>query len=821
MNRIKKRNLKFALLGIVVLVVVVMFFPSDSLADDDSMSFTIPVPQELNFAGQTALNSNDSITCRVKQTTHAIDSTGITREQVQSKLLEGNPLLSVTTVSGIKMAGYVVEPKIFCSNNFSTSGLSNPDRFTFVIDPSSLLLQVSARDKDGITKVSYNTSFNTKSASIPIGGTEKSLGTVGVYASQVEANLQDGSYSTTTKFDLRGNLVVYWQGYAGQKYKIPVNNGDIVSYHNAKIEKGSTGTSTFTGDDKDGDGIKDAYDKCPTQPENYNGYQDSDGCPDVSPTTTTTTTSSTSPVIYAECIPTGKTWYFDSNSKTTSYCGVKYNTVSGACGFYDIATKQCITLASKISLPSGDVTLSNGVIVKAGSSEFLSGGVCYQKDMDICVYNKEKLCTDVNVCSMSSTTTTQLSGLTGKVIWTGTVKYKDATTGTFSTISDTPFSFSFPLASLVGSSSGGTAKEISEFTLNPVLKFDNADIHKQFTTEQSKITYLVTMNVKGNWIVITPDTPLPDFKPSSGSTYPSGISLGNIVIRVNELDAKIPSTTVGINDSSDAKITVDLSGTLDVNQDTGTAIKPLTINFSIVTEKTGSTTFLSTGDTRFTWSDLKFIRGTGSSGVGGIDIPDADKCAVGNVGYMLNDVLICQPKGIVPTDNNNDGIIDESSGGLCAGLTPQQCLDQGKTNTGENGVNTSSGGMCPLDSGIGDSNGDGKICQICTDNAPNSGGFPCDEGYRENYCNSTTQCSVPEVGDNLKGGAVVVDDPIKGGSTGGVDSCTGASCIIQKNTNPFVSGGSSNYLSDPNLIWYLAGGILIIAIIAVVAKKKK
>jgi OmpA-OmpF porin, OOP family len=32
--------------------------------------------------------------------------------------------------------------------------------------------------------------------------------------------------------------------------------------------------------DRDGDGIPDPVDKCPDQPENYNGYQDEDGCPD-------------------------------------------------------------------------------------------------------------------------------------------------------------------------------------------------------------------------------------------------------------------------------------------------------------------------------------------------------------------------------------------------------------------------------------------------------------------------------------------------------------------------------------------------------------
>ncbi len=32
--------------------------------------------------------------------------------------------------------------------------------------------------------------------------------------------------------------------------------------------------------DSDGDGIPDAQDKCPNQPEDRDGYQDEDGCPD-------------------------------------------------------------------------------------------------------------------------------------------------------------------------------------------------------------------------------------------------------------------------------------------------------------------------------------------------------------------------------------------------------------------------------------------------------------------------------------------------------------------------------------------------------------
>lgn len=50
--------------------------------------------------------------------------------------------------------------------------------------------------------------------------------------------------------------------------------------------------------DSDDNGIIDENDNCPTEPENFNEYQDEDGCPDVIPTTTpppTTTSAPTTP----------------------------------------------------------------------------------------------------------------------------------------------------------------------------------------------------------------------------------------------------------------------------------------------------------------------------------------------------------------------------------------------------------------------------------------------------------------------------------------------------------------------------------------------
>jgi hypothetical protein len=41
-----------------------------------------------------------------------------------------------------------------------------------------------------------------------------------------------------------------------------------------------TGCPTADVGDRDGDGIPDPRDKCPDDPEDFDGYQDADGCPD-------------------------------------------------------------------------------------------------------------------------------------------------------------------------------------------------------------------------------------------------------------------------------------------------------------------------------------------------------------------------------------------------------------------------------------------------------------------------------------------------------------------------------------------------------------
>lgn len=70
---------------------------------------------------------------------------------------------------------------------------------------------------------------------------------------------------------------VLWQvSNVRATYATEENQSDLVD---------QTVTTRQAPTDYDGDGITDSADKCPTRPETENGFQDTDGCPDVVATT--------------------------------------------------------------------------------------------------------------------------------------------------------------------------------------------------------------------------------------------------------------------------------------------------------------------------------------------------------------------------------------------------------------------------------------------------------------------------------------------------------------------------------------------------------
>jgi len=71
----------------------------------------------------------------------------------------------------------------------------------------------------------------------------------------------------------------------------PDNDGDgVMDIEDQCVDvPGSKENNGCPEEDKDKDGIADRVDKCPDKPENYNGFEDEDGCPDNRPTLVTQT----------------------------------------------------------------------------------------------------------------------------------------------------------------------------------------------------------------------------------------------------------------------------------------------------------------------------------------------------------------------------------------------------------------------------------------------------------------------------------------------------------------------------------------------------
>jgi len=109
----------------------------------------------------------------------------------------------------------------------------------------------------------------------------------GVKSSVVDAT--SGDNTTSIVFDIESGLKIQLSEFIGLNvgagvHFIQSDNLDAVAFgnHNDYFVSGNIGfsISLVRRKDSDGDGILDVYDMCPEEAEDFDGYQDDDGCPD-------------------------------------------------------------------------------------------------------------------------------------------------------------------------------------------------------------------------------------------------------------------------------------------------------------------------------------------------------------------------------------------------------------------------------------------------------------------------------------------------------------------------------------------------------------
>lgn len=319
MKKFQRKLIIYSSIIISAILVGTLFYSANN--SSGILSYTIPNLPEFSVATKIP-----DITCTVQQINTIVDSQGRTVTVKSSQRFSDNPTLALlATTSNNPLAGMVPEVVFGCSA---------PADIT--VAPSTLTLRVFASNiQGGSIPVDVKT-ITTSQVKLAKGSNElKSLGWFSIYGRDVEPLINsDTKFTSYMKFQISGNIQIYYTGYPNAKYTFPVTVSSIPTEYSAFVDaKYSPTTSTVKASDVDNDEILDVYDICPGTPETFNGYKDADGCADTNPTTPAPTPTPTpQPPVTPTTCPTGQVWATDKcvPNAYTGIFGLGYKIVLGS-----------------------------------------------------------------------------------------------------------------------------------------------------------------------------------------------------------------------------------------------------------------------------------------------------------------------------------------------------------------------------------------------------------------------------------------------------------------------------------------------------------
>lgn len=252
----KIRNL--AIYGVIGIIAYALIFQG-GLPFAEAGTFEIKIPPPASQAGISGF-----INCSLQSKLTTIETRGATIETYSGNWFSGSPSFSLTD-DGTNMAGVVLQPQISC---YQSTG--NP----IIVDRATLQVDVYANGQLIKSDKKSSSRINTGD------GKMTNLMYFSMYSNDLEPlikqKLGSGDYPVKLTFYVHGDLKVYYANYSTLKYdfKIPTR---------ALSVDGSIAIKSDVDLDPDGDRIRGEYDKCPDQKENFNGFEDGDGCPDSPP----------------------------------------------------------------------------------------------------------------------------------------------------------------------------------------------------------------------------------------------------------------------------------------------------------------------------------------------------------------------------------------------------------------------------------------------------------------------------------------------------------------------------------------------------------
>jgi len=583
----KGKGKKYLVGGIVVIAVLaVLLVDLDDIADiqilvGNELVFKLPTPNSLLDEGFFAFQPSDqfplhAVECKVKQETKIYDINGKLSRTEHSDGIQGNPLfaLSLVTPANVQVSHYTVIPKIFCEVNDSF-----PPIF---IKPSDLTVQVYAQlnpasEQRTLVFTENIRTFEYSFPSPPNQVAEPSLGVVTIRASDIESKFADKDFNSQLEFKVFGTLKLSFDdpSIGNLTYEIPIGKDQLRTFYVQPVR-------TDNEPDSDGDGIVDSADDCPNQAENFNGFEDQDGCPDVKPTNTGTNTGGTPTTVITqvECNNLNQTWFVNISGGGEVCFGGALISQGSFCKVYDSSLGHCIDTATSTT---GGTTVAEDKITCINLGGFykenpnnlvstqlftptqLSGQTVHELDTGMCLVPID---TQNPPCLTASCVIADAKD--GKIVTIITITYVDRTTETVLASTLSTFRQGFVTNQLFTTEDDGTIREISTVKYETFYTRKTLDLAQDQKFVGGGVQFNPLLTIGGFIIQLQP-------VPATGSeqnlfghtinqlTNTYGFSLGHRVLTAQEIESKIPEElagikTVSINMAVDGVITIQKDG---------------------------------------------------------------------------------------------------------------------------------------------------------------------------------------------------------------------------------------------------------------------
>lgn len=287
MGKHTQRNIGLGVIALVIIVAGSFLFlggiPSEEFEFELPVQARLLTAQELQgfvpIEAPFGASFATGITCKVKQTTIVVgvnqNNQIVEIARLESSGLGGSPFAllavsSTTTQQGNVLSHFQVEPKIFCS----TAG--------------DLPIEVFVKQLTATTFGSFTTLTTGSTAEIlqrqsvfssPLlmfgqGQDEQTLNQFIIKATDLEEGLPNEDLSVLYTFEITGVININYRDFPAITYQIPIGFNDLDTEFRVNVDKARVVIDT------DGDGIPDNVDLCPLSPEDFDNFEDGDGCPE-------------------------------------------------------------------------------------------------------------------------------------------------------------------------------------------------------------------------------------------------------------------------------------------------------------------------------------------------------------------------------------------------------------------------------------------------------------------------------------------------------------------------------------------------------------